>query len=292
MTGTWYAPAKINLWLRVFTGDESGYHPLDTLFCAIDLCDRLEISAADQLSLEVSGADLGAVAHNLVYRAAHEYFLTTGIRPQGSIKLHKIIPAGAGLGGGSSDAAAVLRALQQLHGHALPPDDLLALAARLGSDVPFFLCGSPLARAGGRGELLEPLPALPQRAVLIVVPDFAIATRDAYRWLDESGTLTQAAARLPRPESWQAVEQHAFNSFEPVLFARYPMLHELRVRLLDAGAAMAMVSGSGSALFGVFAEETTAAAAQRALSDLQTVRMFRVRTLMAEPDWTETGIFR
>ena len=147
-------------------------------------------------------------------------------------------------------------------------------------------------RAGGRGELLEPVPALPQRAVLIVVPDFAIATRDAYRWLDESGTLAQAAAPSPRPESWQTVDQHAVNSFEPVLFVRYPMLQELRARLLRAGAAMAMVSGSGSALFGVFAEETTAAAAQHALSDLQAVRMFRVRTLMTEPDWTETGIFR
>ena len=291
MSGTWYAPAKINLWLRVFTGDESGYHPLDTLFCAIDLCDRLEISAADRLSLEVSGAELGPVASNLAYRAAHEYFLTIGARPHGAIKLHKIIPAGAGLGGGSSDAAAVLRALQQLHGHALPPEDVLALAARLGSDVPFFLCGSPLARAGGRGELLEPLPALPQRAVLILVPHFAIATRDAYQWLDESGTLAPAAEPAPRPESWRDVEQHTVNSFEPVLFARYPMLRELRDRLLRAGAAVALVSGSGSALFGVFAEETTAAAAQHALSDLQTARMFRARTLMTEPDWTETGIF-
>jgi 4-diphosphocytidyl-2-C-methyl-D-erythritol kinase len=279
MTRTWYAPAKINLWLRVFASDDSGYHPLDTLFCAIDLCDRLDITQMPGLELEVTGADVGPVETNLAYRAAHEYFLTTGLQPQLAIQLHKVVPAGAGLGGGSSDAAAVLRALQELHGDVLPQPDLLALAARLGSDVPFFLCGSPLARARGRGELLEPQPALPARPVLLVVPDFPIATRDAYAWLDESGTLEPSATSWPALQGWQDVEGHAVNSFEPVLFSRHPILRELRDELRSAGAVMAMVSGSGSALFGVFTDQASALRAQHALGRRTDVRSLLTRTL-------------
>lgn len=292
MTSTWYAPAKINLWLRVFAGDASGYHPLDTLFCAVDLCDRLDIGIAEGIHLEVNGADLGPVESNLAYRAAHEYFLTLGRPPRISIKLHKNIPAGAGLGGGSSDAAAVLRALQQLHHDALPQADLLALAARLGSDVPFFLCDSPLARAHGRGELLEPLPPLPARSVLLVIPDFAIATRDAYRWLDESGALQPPAEQWPGPRDWQEVEKRAINSFETVLFERYPLLHEVCGELRRAGAAVALVSGSGSALFGVFADAADALAAQRVLAAHARLRCHLARTRTGETDWTETGSSR
>ena len=292
MTRTCYAPAKINLWLRVFPSDASGFHPLDTLFCAIDLADRLDISDADGLQLDVSGADVGPRAANLAYRAAQEYFLATGIPPHSAIRLHKIIPAGAGLGGGSSDAAAVLRVLQEQHDGALPQDDLLALAARLGSDVPFFLCGSPWARAGGRGEKLDPLPALPPRALLVVVPELMVATRDAYQWLDESGTLAAASAPWPPPESWEDVAARARNSFEPVLFDRFPILRELRDALRRAGAAIAMLSGSGSALFGVFADEAAATAAHRALVVTPHARIFRARTLMSETDWTGTGISR
>jgi 4-diphosphocytidyl-2-C-methyl-D-erythritol kinase len=292
MSSTWYAPAKINLWLRVFAGDASGYHPLDTLFCAIDLCDRLDITDADGIHLDVTGADVGPAESNLAYRAAHEYFLTLGRPPRISMKLHKNIPAGAGLGGGSSDAATVLRALQQLHDDALPQADLLALAARLGSDVPFFLCGSPLARARGRGERLDPLPPLTARTVLLVIPDFAIATRDAYRWLDGSGTLQPHGEPWPAPRNWPEVERRATNTFESVLFARYPLLREVCGELTRAGATMARVSGSGSAVFGVFAAATDALAAQRVLAVNPLLRCHLTRTRTGETDWTETGSSR
>jgi 4-diphosphocytidyl-2-C-methyl-D-erythritol kinase len=127
MTQTYYAPAKVNLWLRVFRSDHTGYHPLDTLFCAIDLSDRIEINpAAAGIQLHVLGADLGPPETNLAYRAALEYYHAIGAAPAIEMVLHKRIAAGAGLGGGSSDAATVLRALQQMHDHRLPEADLFA----------------------------------------------------------------------------------------------------------------------------------------------------------------------
>jgi 4-diphosphocytidyl-2-C-methyl-D-erythritol kinase len=135
MTRTFFAPAKINLWLRVFAPDASGYHPLDTLFCAIDLRDQLDVGDGPGLHLDVSGIEVGEVEDNLVYRAAHAYFECIGKSPDVQLKLQKNIPAGAGLGGGSSDAAATLIALQERNDWALPHDEMMSLAAQLGSDI-------------------------------------------------------------------------------------------------------------------------------------------------------------
>ena len=280
MTRTYFAPAKINLWLRVFQVDSTGYHPLDTLFCAIDLSDRIEIGRGHGIELDVTGADVGPNENNLAYRAAFEYHHALGIEPNVRIKLHKVIPSGAGLGGGSSDAATVLRALQETHDQRLPEPDLLALAARIGSDVPFFLCGSHLAYATGRGGLLTALPALPARHVVVVMPAFSITTRDAYGWLDAHGTAEAAGASRAHPESWNDVERAAVNDFEPVLFQRFPQLAALRNALKDSGAAIAMVSGSGSALFGIFESEKAAAKARETLAGrFNDVAVHSARTL-------------
>jgi 4-diphosphocytidyl-2-C-methyl-D-erythritol kinase len=227
------------------------------------LQDTLEIGDGEGIQLHVAGADVGPIESNLAYRAAQEYFLAIGEPPRISIRLQKHIPARAGLGGGSSDAAAVLRALQERYQGALSETDLLALAARLGSDVPFFLCGSPLAHARGRGEMLTQVAALPRRAVLVIMPDFGVATRDAYRWLDETGKVQAGDVPSTLPRDWQDVEKNAINDFEPVLFARYPALRELRDDLRRSTADIALVSGSGSALFGLFLDEAKATAAAR-----------------------------
>lgn len=249
-----FAPAKINLWLNIFAPDSTGYHPLDSLFCAIDLCDTLHISPAKTagITLDVTGADVGPQHSNLAYRAAVEFYATCGLEPRISIQLHKRIPAGGGLGGGSSDAAAVLSALNELHAQVVPESDLLAIAARLGSDVPFFLCGSPLAHATGRGELLSALPALPSAPLLIVVPPCAISTADAYRWLDDARGFSTRGVGAARAAGWHDVAANAHNDFEPVLFDRHPLLRELKQALTASGATIALVSGSGSALFAVF----------------------------------------
>lgn len=279
MTRTYHAPAKINLWLRVFAADASGYHPLDTLFCAVDLHDTLAIGAGQGIELAVSGADLGPIESNLAFRAAQEYFHAIGATPGISIHLHKNIPAGAGLGGGSSDAAAVLRALQERYERALPDADLLALAVRLGRDVPFFLCGSSWARARGHGELLEPVLPLPARPVLIVKPEFSIATRAAYAWLDESRRLQPPESVHPAPLQWSDVETRAVNTFETVLFARQPLLKKIRDILRASGARIALVSGSGSALFGVFDDARALDLAQRNLAHLSGLECTRTHTL-------------
>lgn len=284
MTRTYDAPAKINLWLRVFARDSSGYHPLDTLFCAIDWCDRLHITPAPELQLEVTGADVGPIEQNLAWRAAQEYYRALGMSPRSALRLDKHIPAGAGLGGGSSDAATVLRALQELHEAALPQPEVMALAARLGSDVPFFLCGSAWAHASGRGEVLQTMPPLPSRYVLVVLPEFAVATSDAYAWLDQRAALPAAEASWAAPRSWQDVEKRASNTFESVLFERFPELARVRDLLQRAGAAIALLSGSGSALFGIFADPQTAAAAQQSLSREPHLRLHLARTLEMRTD--------
>jgi 4-diphosphocytidyl-2-C-methyl-D-erythritol kinase len=254
MNGRFFAPAKINLSLRVFAPDATGYHPLDTLFCALELADEIAFAPANGgIQLEVSGAELGPAQANLAYRAAQEFYRVTGLSPRVSMQLSKRIPAGGGLGGGSSDAATVLHALNQLHQSVVPQDDLMSMAARLGSDVAFFLCGSSLAHATGRGEVLRMLPPLPRAGVILLIPTFGIATADAYRWLDEGRAYSPADSQSVSVVDWDTVAQRAHNAFETVVFRKHPYLAELKSALRESGARIALLCGSGSSLFGIYA---------------------------------------
>ncbi len=278
MTVTLDAPAKVNLLLRVGPPGDDGYHPLATLFCALDLADSVQVApdAPDGPGLDVSFGppvqappELGDPARNLAARAARGFLALAGLPDTAMprIRLTKRIPAAAGLGGGSSDAAAVLRALDRLYPEAVEADDLAALAARLGADVPFFLLGSPFARATGRGDRLVPVPPLPPRPVVLLLPGFGIATADAYRWLDsDRGTDTPLPAEPPVPESWAGVAAMAVNDLEAPVFARYPSLRRIRDALRDLGAETALMAGSGSSVFGVFAN---AAGAEEAVDRLR-----------------------
>lgn len=251
------APAKLNLHLSVLAREADGFHQLETVFCALELADELDVELGEPgIRLVVDRPDLGPLDRNLVHRAAVAYFEAAGLHGGVDIRLAKRIPAGAGLGGGSSDAAATLRALDQLHGATLGAERLIQLAARLGSDVPFFLADAALALAWGRGERLLPLPEPPRAPVLLAVPPFAVSTPEAFRALDEH----RAAAWVPEPrvhraatfQTWTALAARATNDFETVLFERYPVLPVLKAALLDAGAELALLTGSGSALFGIF----------------------------------------
>jgi 4-diphosphocytidyl-2-C-methyl-D-erythritol kinase len=244
------APAKVNLWLHVYPPDETGFHPLDTLFCALDLADEINIdSSGDGIQLIVTGAQLGDTEHNLAWRAAFEFFQATGLSADVTINLQKNIPVGAGLGGGSSDAAAVLSALNQIHDGVLSEADVFAIAARLGSDVPFFLCGSSLAHATGRGEKLRALPPLPSKPALVIMPNFAISTATAYRALDEAETFADQH-EITEPNTWDDIK--AANTFETVLFERHVELRTARDKLRQSGARIALLSGSGSATFAIY----------------------------------------
>lgn len=281
------APAKINLDLRIVSREPDGYHRLETIFQALELHDVIEARAADTMSLRVDGAiDVGPEGDNLVMRAARAFRDAVPGAPLAAIRLVKRIPAGAGLGGGSSDAAAALRALDRLAGSALPDEALSDIGVALGSDVPFFLCGSPLARATGRGEILEPLPVLEPAHVVLVDPGFPVSTRDAFAWWDERhGGAPAEAARRARADthapidSFAALAAHARNDFEEVVFERHPPLGAVKAGMLAAGAIGALLSGSGSCVYGIFEDERSTESAARALHELvPDARVLRTRT--------------
>lgn len=290
------APAKINLWLRVGDPQPSGFHAIDTLFCALHLADSVMVRPADDpaVQLEVGYAkplretpDMGPAADNLAVRAARAFAERAGLDGAPGVRLVKRIPAGAGLGGGSSDAAAVLRGLARLHPGTLGPEALAAVGEKLGSDVPFFVRGTPLAHGTGRGEQLRSLPPLPARPVVVAIPEFEIATAEAYRWLDEdrgpeSGrerALGDDAHAADSELDWGAVAEAAVNDFEAPVFRRYPELGELKARLVDAGASPALLAGSGSTVFGVFHHSERARSAAEELAEADpSLRVLVTRT--------------
>jgi 4-diphosphocytidyl-2-C-methyl-D-erythritol kinase len=286
------APAKVNLRLRVGPPNGSGYHGVSTLLCTLKLADTVVVeegAGPGAPALETAfGApltgppELGPPAANLAVRAAEAFAARAGVEEMPLIRLIKRIPAGAGLGGGSSDAAAVLRALHRLHPGRLDGPDLLELAAGLGSDVPFFVLGTALARGEGRGERVTALAPLPARPVVVVLPPFPIATAAAYRWLDEhrdeaagrgapDGETRSVGTQVPGEDrgatSWESVNEQASNDFEAPVFRRHPGLAAVRDDLRDRGAGPALLAGSGSTVFGVFEETATAREAAHALRE-------------------------
>jgi 4-diphosphocytidyl-2-C-methyl-D-erythritol kinase len=280
------ARAKINLRLNVLAREASGYHQIETVFCALDLADDIEISLGGAaLKLEADSPDgitVPAGAENIVYRAAQSFFETAQIDAAATIRLRKRIPVGAGLGGGSSDAATALRGLNLLCRSPLTDEQLIDIGAALGSDVAFFLCGSSLALGWGRGQRLLPLDPLPSVPALLVVPPFSIETKNAYEMLS-AGNALAGRARVIDPRrlaNWEALREDASNDFEPALFPRHPLLAELKSTLLEAGAKTALLSGSGSTLFGLFDVERAATrAAKRVRDRLPNVRTIETSTI-------------
>ena len=250
------AQAKINLLLRILGRERSGYHSLETVFSRLDLCDDVVVRVGVKgRSLDCGSAELGAVDENLAYRAAMAY-RQTGWPDGFAIEVTKRIPVGGGLGGGSADAGAVLRALNALRPEPIPHDALLDLASKIGADVPFLSTDSAMALAWGRGERMLALPPLPPRDVLLLTPPFGISTADAYSWIAEergddynpvAGELT-----LDMFLQWNNVLKIARNDFEPVVIEKQPLVRTLLSSLRSLGASMAMLSGSGSTVFGIF----------------------------------------
>ncbi|MDQ2900754.1 MAG: 4-(cytidine 5'-diphospho)-2-C-methyl-D-erythritol kinase [Acidobacteriota bacterium] len=245
--------AKINLSLRILHRRPDQFHELRSVFQTISLADDIRIRFTPSRDTSVAIDDSIQIADNLVERAAGLCLAELNLAGAVEVTLRKRIPLGAGLGGGSSDAAAVLLALPVLAGRDIPLERLLALASQLGSDVAFFLLGGT-AVGLGRGEELYPLPdRKPARGVL-VAPDIHVSTAAAYRAL--SGRLTTHAQQNKlvsfQSETWQEERGRNENDFEEVVFEQHPNLKLLKSRLLELGARPAMMTGSGSALFGIF----------------------------------------
>lgn len=299
------APAKINLYLRVLHRRADGFHELETLFQAISLADRVTVSLGDEpavadrrtapgpVELVVDGPDLGPVASNLAYRAARGFQDVAGLTAPVRIELTKRVPMGAGLGGGSSDAAAVLRCLTTLTGF---EDDraLHRVATGLGSDVPFFLAGSPLALGRGRGEELTELEPLPRAGLVLALPEVHVSTGEAYAALaarrDAASVEVTHRRAAPwsagidgAPSAWRDVAEHAANDFEPVVGPRHPEIAESLEGLRVRGALVALLSGSGASSFGLFERHEDARAAATWLDGRHPWRFVVAETLTRMP---------
>jgi 4-diphosphocytidyl-2-C-methyl-D-erythritol kinase len=252
------APAKLNLFLRVLAREADGFHSLETLFCLVSLADTVVATRREErgVSIEVEGAEVGPPEQNLAVRAAALVLEATGHRFGVDLRLTKRIPVRAGLGGGSSDAAAALHAVNALANGAVPRHELLQFGARLGSDVPFFVTGAPLALAWGRGERLFRLPPLPVAPALLVTPPVGIETSEAYGWVDAArgphSRRGAVALDLDALSRWGDIGRMAGNDFESPAFERVPGLRAAFEALAGTHPLVCRMSGSGSTLFAVY----------------------------------------
>jgi len=263
---TLLAPAKINVTLEILGRRDDGYHTLRSVMLPIGLYDRIELEPSETTRLSVEDPALGT--NNLVVRA----LAGAGVRQPQSVVLHKQIPVGGGLGGGSSDAAAVLRAAMdgrlEAHGGA----DWVGIARGLGSDVPFFLAGTG-ALVEGTGDRVTAIGALPAWWTVVVRPRASVETADAYRQLDarrasdggwpsrpRSTSASLAAVDALQRADFAALHAALINDFHDVVLAAYPAVAQAHAALSAAGAQSALLSGSGSCLFALFEDEAAARA--------------------------------
>ena len=258
MIVTLSANAKINLFLRVLARNDDGFHGLETLLCLVSLADVLtaERREGGGVTIEVTGADLGPAERNLAVQAAASVLQATGNRFAIHLTLTKRIPVRAGLGGGSSDAASALHAANRLTGDAIPRHELLQFAARLGSDIPFFLTGAPLALAWNRGERMLRLPPLPAAPALLLTPPIPVATGQAYGWVDSAtqsgGGRGAVALDLDALSRWGDIGRMAGNDFESPVFGRHGEIRSAFEALVATRPLVCRMSGSGSTLFAIY----------------------------------------
>jgi 4-diphosphocytidyl-2-C-methyl-D-erythritol kinase len=248
-----YPIAKINLGLQVTEKRPDGFHNIETVFYPVPIQDALEVVESDSFKISITGIDLHEDPEkNLVVKAYH--LLKNDFQlPSVSIHLHKNVPVGAGLGGGSSDAASMLLLLNDLFQLEISEEKLLEYALTLGSDCPFFIRQKP-AFARGRGELLEEVPvSLKGYHLVVVKPPVHIATAEAYKDVVPAGSRISLKALVRfSVTKWQGNLQ---NQFERTVFAKHPEVAEIKQTLYKFGATFALMSGSGSAVFGLFRSE-------------------------------------
>lgn len=258
------APAKINLSFKILRRRDDGFHEIETLMTPITLCDELLIEPADRLLFSCDDATLPSGDDNLVLRAARSFFAEIKAEPRVRIELRKKIPHGAGLGGGSSDAASTFLGLNEMHRNPIPVSRLTSLAAEIGSDVPFFLAQSA-SFCRGRGEIVEPVAALPGRPLLLLKPDFGVPTPWAYSRWREARELP-GISYAPQSLGELTIE----NDLERPVFEKYVSLARMKQWLrAQPEVAAALLSGSGATVFAVLHSAGNAdALAQRARAQL------------------------
>ncbi|GAA6514634.1 4-(cytidine 5'-diphospho)-2-C-methyl-D-erythritol kinase [Merdimmobilis hominis] len=266
------APCKVNLTLDITRRRSDGYHEMEMILLAADLCDRVTVTLHSGRGIRVECDDqmVPLDEGNLAVRAARIFYQRTGLPAQGTdIAIEKRIPMEAGLAGGSADAAAVLVALNALCGTGLPLEELEAMALPLGADVPFCLRGGVVI-ARGIGEEFRILPALPDCFLAIAKPWEGVSTAAAFRRADELGIPRHPDTQRMEMAIWSRklpkIAKHLYNVLEPA--AGLPIISELKRLLLEQGALGAVMTGSGSAVVGLFEEESAAQSARERLAPL------------------------
>jgi 4-diphosphocytidyl-2-C-methyl-D-erythritol kinase len=252
-----FPKAKINLGLMITGKRPDGYHDLESIFYPVSLCDALEVVAGDEAAesdiLTLSGNNLqGNPEENLVIKAVKRLREKNSF-PFLKIHLHKAIPAGSGLGGGSSDAASIIITVNRIFKLSLPPAEMRSIASGLGSDSPFFIESRP-ALATGRGEILHPLKSFFNGYhILIVNPGITISTREAYEECEPSTPAAHLSEMIARPVTeWREL---IINDFEKTIFRKYPEIKSFKKTLYSNGAFYSSMSGSGSGVYGIFKEK-------------------------------------
>jgi 4-diphosphocytidyl-2-C-methyl-D-erythritol kinase len=279
--------AKINLGLEIVGRRPDGYHDIRTLFQSIDLADRVEIEPTSDGRIRIEGDDptIPWDEANLVHRAARLLRACSGTTAGAFVRVRKAIPAGKGLGGGSSNAALVLYGLNRLWSAGLGPEELAGLALRLGSDVPYFLRGG-LCLGESRGEALTPLPDFSPLPCVLAFPPYPILTAEIYAGVDPSLTSEGKDSKIMRflkTGDFGSLE----NALEDVILRRHPELEDLKRFFRGRGATLALVTGSGSAVFGLFSGEDQA---REALDELRGKSEARLaETLRREDYWVRVG---
>ena len=253
------SPAKVNLFLYVLRRRADGYHDLFSLMCRIGLYDEILLNPVSAtITLQCSDPCLPVDEGNLAVRAARRFYEALGRSGGVEIHLTKRIPVGAGLGGGSSNAASVLLGLNHLHGAPMALGRLIAIGRSLGADVPFFLFQSP-ALASGIGDQLETFAGIPPRTALVVNPPFTVSTRMVYQNLNLQLTNRQKRpTRAHLKKTAFTPELHLYNDLEAVTLALHPELGSIKNLLVEGGALGALMSGSGPSVFGLFPDPEAA----------------------------------
>lgn len=262
------AHAKVNLALDVLSREPNGYHRLHTVMQTISLHDTVILSVGNPgIRIMCNDPAVPTDENNLMYKATLRFFGTLDMKPSIDIVLTKRIPMQAGLGGGSSDAASVLIGLNKMLGNPLGIEDLAAISAQIGSDVPFFLIGGT-ALVSGFGEYVEPLPDFPMTSILIVKPPFGISTAWSYNRLDEirqQGTTalsnkTESGFMVEeiRAARWISALEYVHNDLELPSIESHPEIVGIKRALIESGAIVSLMCGSGSAVFGIYPHEESA----------------------------------
>ena len=270
---TEHAYAKLNLTLDVLGKRSDGYHNLRSVMQGISLCDEVHIlvDTGNDWKIVCTEPGIPTGEKNLAWKAARAFCDTIGFEPGGlEIRIEKRIPAGAGLGGGSADAAAVLRALNRHCGNPLSVLQLAEVGAKVGSDVPFcVLLGTAMAE--GRGERLRALPGMPACNIVVCKPGFSISTPELYRRLDESVITyrpnNKAMEEALRLSDLHLISNEVLNVFDEVVSALHPELNDIKSVCKSCGSLCQQMTGSGSAVFAIMPDEHSASAARKELSE-------------------------